>query len=105
MNIYSQVWPYLMNILYTMIFNDFCQYYLYPGRNTANSTHIPLWRLAYDQFDTLFPIWFPGNVTSGLIEATEPTGNVFGLYATHVSLVVIALLIQSSGTTQHEDPF
>ncbi len=65
----------------------------------------PMLRLTYDQLDTLLPVWLPGDVTSRLIETSEPARNVLRLDTTHVTFVVVTFLVKSSCTTSIRIPF
>src|SRR5687767_15044736 len=87
MNEEAEVGPYLVNVLYFIMFDHHFHTHLAPCRYANNIADIPLSRMLNDLVQFLIPVGQCRNPATGFIKTLEPERSFFGKYTAKIACI------------------
>src|SRR5690606_34547744 len=100
MYVNPEVGPYLMNVFYVMILQNFLHENLYPRRHTYNDTDIPILCLTRYLIEFGIPLPRPRNLFPGFIKMLKPKRQARRLYSTKITFEITSFFRSEEHTSE-----
>src|SRR5688500_17175449 len=101
MYINGEVWPDVVNGFKTVLFNNFFDKQLNPGRHTNNNPDVPVVCFFSNFIQLCIPVAFFGYPSSGLIKMLKPEGEIISGNSTQIAFEITSFLVEVSASPEH----